>query len=419
MTTLQPARYSRIAIILHWAIAALLLFQIGLGWGLEDLPKGMAQFAGFQFHKSVGIAILVLSLARLIVRLFKPRPAAVVTSKPQALLAGAVHFALYAVMIVGPLTGWIIISTSKIKLQTLLFGTIPLPALPVGQALHEPAESLHGALGTVGVLLIALHVAGALYHHFKREDLLGRMLPSSIITHKAIGIAAGIAIVVGLLAMVAGRTMTFGATSPAPAAVASQEAPTSDVAVEPSEPAVLASPSEIASEAAPGVKAAPWKLEKGGHLGFTAQYSGTAIDGSFARWDSRIVFDPEDLPGSSIKVTIDLSSVQTGDGERDDMLKGESFFGTATNPNAQFASTSIRESGAGRYVANGTLSLHGKTRPMAVRFNLKIDGNRATASGTASLQRLSFGVGQGEWSSTDQIADAVAIDFNLRATKVP
>ncbi|MEL0210519.1 MAG: cytochrome b/b6 domain-containing protein, partial [Novosphingobium sp.] len=139
MTTLRPERYSAIAIALHWAIALLLLFQIGLGWALEDLPKGAVQFAGYQFHKSVGITILLLSLARLVVRLFKARPAPVQDGKAQMMLASAVHVLLYAVMIVGPLTGWIIVSTAKVRLQTMLFGTIPWPDLPVGQAFHEPA----------------------------------------------------------------------------------------------------------------------------------------------------------------------------------------------------------------------------------------------------------------------------------------
>ncbi|MBB3860325.1 cytochrome b561/polyisoprenoid-binding protein YceI [Novosphingobium hassiacum] len=417
MTTLHPARYSLTAIILHWAIAALLLLQIGLGWGLEDLPKGVAQFAGFQFHKSIGITILVLSLARLGIRLVKPRPAPVQDSKPQMWLASAVHFLLYVVMIAGPLTGWIIISTSKIRLQTMLFGTIPLPDLPVGRALHEPAESLHGAIGTVGFVLIVLHIAGALYHHFKREDVIGRMLPAGIATHKGIGVAALIAIVLGGIAVVAGRTMSFGA-SPQPVA-APVDAPASEVAVEPSEDAPLPSPSAIASDVAITAKATPWKLEQGGRLGFTTSYTGDAIKGSFSRWNAAIVFDPADLPGSSIKVTIDLASVESGDGQRDDMLKSDSFFGVATSPNAQFTSTSIREAGAGRYLASGTLSLHGKTRPMTVRFNLRIDGDRATASGSATLPRLAFGVGQGEWSSTEQIPDAVAIEFSLRARRQP
>ncbi|MES2302063.1 MAG: cytochrome b, partial [Pseudomonadota bacterium] len=267
MTELRPARYSLAAIVLHWAIAALLLFQIGLGWALEDLPKGVAQFAGFQFHKSVGIAILLLSAARLAIRLLKARPAPVPASRPQMLLASGVHLLLYAVMILGPLTGWIIVSTAKIRLQTMLFGAIPWPDLPVGAALHEPAEGLHGLLGTVGFLLIVLHVAGALFHHFKREDVIGRMLPAAISSHKAIGIAAAVAVIAGLGVMIAGRSMSFGA---APVSLPSAEASSQPEALAPalaSEPAALSSevaPAALASADSANVKASAWTLGKGG-----------------------------------------------------------------------------------------------------------------------------------------------------------
>lgn len=422
MTTLRPERYSAIAIALHWIIALLLLFQIGLGWALENLPKGAVQFAGYQFHKSVGITILLLSVARLVVRLFKARPAPVQDGKAQMMLASAVHVLLYAVMIVGPLTGWIIVSTAKVRLQTMLFGTIPWPDLPVGQAFHEPAEFLHGALGTVGLALIVLHVAGALYHHFKREDVIGRMLPASIRSHGAIGIAAFAAIALGAGALLCGLFLSFPASKAVPSGVVAtpSDAVSKEAAVEPSA-ASLEAPSQTAvvSEAAESsaAKAAPWKLEKGGRLGFTAEYSGEAIKGSFSRWDATIVFDPEDLPGSSIRATIDLASVDSGDSQRDDMLRSESFFGIGAHPTAQFVSNSIRTVGEGRYVANGTLSLHGQRKPVSLRFMLKIDGDRAAASGSASLQRLSFGVGESEWSATDQLKDAVSVDFTLKAVR--
>lgn len=422
MTTLRPERYSAIAIALHWIIALLLLFQIGLGWALEDLPKGAVQFAGYQFHKSVGIMILLLSVARLVVRLFKARPAPVQDGKAQMMLASAVHVLLYAVMIVGPLTGWIIVSTAKVRLQTMLFGTIPWPDLPVGQAFHEPAEFLHGAPGTVGLALIVLHVAGALYHHFKREDVIGRMLPASIRSHGAIGIAGFAAIALGAGALLCGLFLSFPARKTVPSGVVAtpSDAVSKEAAVEPSA-ASLEAPSQtaVASEAAESsaAKAAPWKLEKGGRLGFTAEYSGEAIKGSFSRWDATIVFDPEDLPGSSIRATIDLALVDSGDSQRDDMLRSESFFGIGAHPTAQFVSNSIRTVGEGRYVANGTLSLHGQRKPVSLRFMLKIDGDRAAASGSASLQRLSFGVGQSEWSATDQLKDAVGVDFTLKAVR--
>ena len=206
-----------------------------------------------------------------------------------------------------------------------------------------------------------------------------------------------------------------------PAPLESASAQAVDAVSSEAAPDVLAEPSESASGvAAIAAEASPWKLEKGGRLGFSAEYSGEAIKGSFSRWDATIVFDPEDLSGSSIRATIDLASVDSGDSQRDDMLRSDSFFGVGSHPTAQFVSSSIRAAGEGRYLANGTLSLHGQRKPMAVRFALKIDGDRATASGNGTLQRLSFGVGEAEWSATDQLKDAVGIDFSLKAVrKVP
>ncbi|HQS70177.1 MAG: cytochrome B [Novosphingobium sp. 28-62-57] len=423
MTAISPSRYASAAIALHWILAILLLFQVGLGGGLEHLPKGVAQFAGYQFHKSVGITILLLSVLRLGVRLARPRPAPVPDGKVQMLAARAVHVLLYAIMIGGPITGWVIVSTAKVRLQTMLFGVVPWPDLPVGQALHEPAEVLHGLLGPMTLALVLLHVAGALYHHFKREDVIGRMLPKAIASRSGISMAAALAVVAGFAALVSGRGMTFAAPVAAPVTEASTATAFEDPLPEASASAPEASasaeePAPAASEeAATTAKASPWALEKGGRLGFTADYSGDAIEGSFGRWDAKIVFDPQDLAGSSIRATIDLASVESGDSQRDYMLKSDSFFGVAIHPTAQFVSTAIREAGPDRYVANGTLSLHGKSRPVALRFSLKITGDTATANGSASLQRLAFGVGEAEWSATDQLKDAVGIDFSFRARR--
>jgi cytochrome b561/polyisoprenoid-binding protein YceI len=403
-----PARYSAAAIALHWALALLLAFQLGLGWRLEDLPKGVAQFTAFQLHKSVGILILLLSLARLLVRFAKPRPP-LAEDKPLAmLLAKAVHALLYVAMIGGPLAGWVLVSTGKVRLQTMLFGTVPWPDLPLGAGWHEPAEVLHAALAWLLAGLIALHVAGALRHHWLRRDYLGRMLLGP-------GWSVGIALAGLVVAYGASTFWTFaGLASVAPVAASAGPVPSPEpVASE--TPSPSPSPSESASPAPD--QASKWVLQGGGRLTFQAVYSGTPVQGSFGKWDADIVFSPEDLANSRIKVTVDLASVNTADSERDEMLRSDSFFAAATHPRATFTATRITARSAGRYVANGTLSLHGQQRPLALNFDLKIDGDVANASGSARLNRLSYGVGSGEWATTDPIADAVSIAFRLKARR--
>jgi cytochrome b561 len=191
MMNQRAIRYSRTAMLLHWALALLLAFQLALGWRLDGLVRGAAQFSGFQLHKSLGITILLLSLGRLAIRLWHRRPPAFADSKWAGWAAKSVHALLYVVMIGGPLTGWILVSTAKVKLPTLLFGVVPWPHLPVGRAWHEPAEGLHAALAWLFVALLVLHVLGALRHQFvKDENILARMIPVALSTRSAAMVAA-------------------------------------------------------------------------------------------------------------------------------------------------------------------------------------------------------------------------------------
>jgi len=434
-----PARYSIAAIILHWTLAALLLFQLSLGWRMEELA-GLSQFAAYQLHKTVGITILLLSLARLAIRIFVPRPATLKTSPALAALAGAVHALLYVVMIGGPITGWIIVSTAPIKVQTLLFGLIPWPHLPLGEGWHDPANAVHGLLGWLFAGLVVLHVAGALRHHILHDDILGRMVPRVWGARSALHAVAVVAVLGAVAAFSVARLLPFGGAAATEQAVAvpqpapelaladnaiaemapQQNAATAGAEAGGEEEAVAtaqAEEDEEESAAAQPEKAMPWQVQSGGRLGFRTEYSGSAIEGGFARWDADIVFSPEDLPGSRISVTVDLASVDSADSQRDDMLRGGDFFETATYPRATFRSSRITHRGDNAYRAAGTLSLHGQQKPVTLDFTLDIEDAKARATGSAQLSRTAFGVGTGQWASTDTIADGVTVTFDFTAQR--
>lgn len=415
----SPVRYSSAAIVLHWLLAGLLLFQLGLGWQLEDLGQGAAAFAAFQLHKSVGIAILLLSLARLSLRIALPPPPPLPDKPATQLLAKAVHWLFYLVMIGGPLTGWILASTARIKVPTLVFGWLPWPHLPLGRGWHEPAEAVHSALGWLLAGLVLLHVGGALRHHWRREDLIGRMLPKAWAAWQTQTVAIAAAMLALGAAFALAQTMPFGrqpAFPETPQPVRPAPTQTAEAAVTPTASPTDAPSAEPSEEpTAQALPAALWQVEPGGRLNFRADYSGSPIDGSFKRWDARITFAPGDLAGSSIRVSVDLGSVDTADGERDEMLRSDSFFNIAAHPTAVFTSRAIRHRGGDRYEAAGTLAMHGATVPLTLPFTVTIDGNRAAASGTARLRRTAFGVGSGQWADTGTIADGVAISFRLKA----
>lgn len=413
----MPAqRYSHSAIALHWLIALLLAFQIALGWALEG-NNSPELFARYQLHKSVGITILLLSLARLAIRFLTPRPPASEGPAWTRALAATVHALFYLVMILGPVTGWLLVSTAKVQVPTLLFGIVPWPHLPVGRIWHEPAEAIHGAMAWLAIGLFLLHIVGALrYQWLLGKPELQRMIPFA--RGKAVGAAIGaIALVAG--AMVAGKFVHAdkprAAAEKVAAPLAAAPAAASAVEAEPEKPEEAETIEADTEETTQPL--ADWTVASGGRLGFTARWNGEAVDGRFDRWRAAIRFSPDDLPKSTIRVTVDLASADTGDGQRDDSLKGSDFFDTGAHPNAVFTARDIRHLGGDKYEARGTLELRGTSKPATLRFTLRIDGNHARVAGTARIDRTAFGVGQGEWAATDAIAAGVDIAFSFNAAR--
>jgi cytochrome b561 len=179
-------RYGLVAMLLHWLIAALIVGMLALGLTMVRLTPGSAlQFELYQLHKSIGITILALSLVRLGWRLGNPTPPLPAAMAPwERMLARATHVGFYGLMVALPLSGWMMVSASAWNIPTMLFGVVHLPHLPVLSTLEnkKPVEDVlkevHELLGWSILLLLALHVAGALKHHLMlKDDVLVRMLP--------------------------------------------------------------------------------------------------------------------------------------------------------------------------------------------------------------------------------------------------
>ncbi len=179
-------RYSAVAILLHWLIAVLILANLLLGWRMGYL-KGLAQFDMFQLHKSIGITVLLLSVARLGWRIVNPPPPLLVPMRTwERRAAGATHWLFYGLIIGMPLTGWAMVSVSAYNIPTLLWKTLPWPHIGFLHALDAAGKAqveaigggLHFYMALGGVALIALHVAAALKHQFiARDGVLGRIVP--------------------------------------------------------------------------------------------------------------------------------------------------------------------------------------------------------------------------------------------------
>ena len=172
------ARYRPIVVLIHWLTAALLVWQIYLGFTFHDMPRGPARMEMFAWHKTVGATILVLALVRLAVRLMNPPPPyPEELAKWERALAVWTHRLFYFLLIALPLTGLAAASgRAEDGTVPLLFG-IWLPAIP-GIGEENPFGDVHELLVFATIALLALHVAGALKHQFiDRGPSADRMWP--------------------------------------------------------------------------------------------------------------------------------------------------------------------------------------------------------------------------------------------------
>lgn len=164
--------------------------------------------------------------------------------------------------------------------------------------------------------------------------------------------------------------------------------------------------------------AAPWKVDYAkSRLGFTVQWSNEPFSVVFRRWNADINFDPSDLAHAHSVVMVDIASETSDEPDFDSGLKGAQGFETSRFPAARFESTRFARQSAERYVAEGTLTIRGISRPITLPFTLVLADGTAHMTGTAHVLRTDFGLGQGEWAAPAPVAHDVAITVDLTATR--
>jgi cytochrome b561 len=158
--------------IMHWVMAALVLGTLLLGVTMVQVVRDPAErFELTQTHKSIGVAILLLALVRLCLRIRASAPVAEPAAPLLILAAKAVHIALYVLLLAMPLSGWLMASTTPVRVPTSVFGLFDLPyPLEPDFAMYRFARGIHVASAIALASLIALHVAAALVHSLLWRD---------------------------------------------------------------------------------------------------------------------------------------------------------------------------------------------------------------------------------------------------------
>ncbi|WP_425045417.1 cytochrome b/b6 domain-containing protein [Primorskyibacter sp. S87] len=392
--------YGSVTKTFHWLTVLLIFSVIPLGLVANNLAHHVrdpaitpseAEIARaaflFSMHKTLGVTIFFVALARISWALIQPKPGLLnADNKPEAFAAETVHWLLYGSLLLVPLTGWIHHSaTTGFAPIWWPFGQ-SLPFVPKHEPLAETFASLHMIFERVLVVALFLHIAGALKHHvIDRDSTLRRMLPGpsdaptpqeqkhSLLPLGAAIVAWGVALGIGT---------GFGMFAPGHSTATSQSATLEAVRSD-------------------------WQVTEGS-LGFKISQMGSEVDGQFADWTAAITFDEPDAPGPAgeVDVTIAITSLTLGSVTQQAM--GADFFDAAQFPTASFvAQIEKTESG---YIATGPLTLKGQSVPVTLPFDLELDGDTARMTGQTWLQRLDYGIGA---SLKDESSVGFAVDVSI------
>lgn len=364
------------------------------------------QMTVIMLHKSFGMTVLGLVILRLIWRFIHPPPPPLASHAPwEKILSKLVHLLLYLAMIGMPVSGWVMTSAAEYPVN--FFGLFDIPMIaPKDEGLAGLAAELHEYFAFMLYAAIGLHFLGAAKHHIIDKDITLRRMGGNT---AFIGIGALLLLVISYFV----ADKLFFAAAP------HDHSTHSHAPVAAAEPNGTSIATSIAKD--PDL----WIINpETSYIRFTFKQYGQDVQGQFADFKGRIIFDPEDLESAEADIMIDTNSITTGSDSRDDQAKSDEWFGVEEYPLSVFKTESFTHIEANQYTARGNLTIRGETLPIVLPFSLDIteteDGTQQAAMiSQISLMRLDFGVGQGEWEAEDAIADEVAIDIVVNASRAP
>jgi len=389
---MNGTKYSNTTKVFHWLTAFMIIAIVPLGAVGNRLPidtdaQVVTKTLVFSMHKTLGVAVFIVALLRICYAMTQTKPAGLHPDrKTETLLAEIVHWLLYISLVVVPLSGWIHHSASAIAAPIWIPFAGSLPFVSQNPTVADLFGGLHWLWSKIMVAAIALHVAGALKHHFiDRDATLRRMWFGNSAPAASRSNASRIPALIAsaIFAAVAGfgaATGMLGHNKPAA---------TNLVAV-----------------------ASDWTVTEG-TIGITVKQLGNDVSGSFDDWVSVIAFDENAAAiAGTVQTTISIGSLSLGTVTSQAM--GNDFFDQAQFPNAVFAADLIRDGGA--YVADGTLTIKGIDVPVSMPFSVTVQGNKATMTGAVQLDRRDFAIGD-SMADEANLGFAVDVQISLQAVR--
>ena len=165
------------------------------------------------------------------------------------------------------------------------------------------------------------------------------------------------------------------------------------------------------------VQAAPYQavqLEKS-KISFSFKQMGVGMDGHFAKFSPQLSFDPAKTEQTKASIEIDLASIDTGSGEADQEVVGKSWFNTSAFPKAVFVAKQVKQTAPNVYDVLGTLTIKGHARDVKFAMKHAPQGKLGILTGSFTLQRADYAIGEGMWSKFDVVANDILVSFQITA----
>lgn len=438
------SRYNGIAKGFHWVSALIVLGLLPLGFYMTSIKFSPLMTDLYAWHKSFGTLLLFIVALRIVWRFAKGTPPHLEShARWEVALAKLVHVLLYIGLIGMPVSGWLM--TSFGQFPHAFFGFNIPPITPKNQSLYHLMGDLHEIFAYALIGGILLHAAGAIKHHIIDKDItLKRMLPETAPKSGAIIVVFVLLVSMSLsagfyvkkavkkaqykesgtvaVASVSEAETAEDVTIPAGSEVHVHEDGTTHIHHSHDENHDQAQQNTAApDDAVQGNDIQSWAIvTEESAVGFDATTEGAAFSGNFNEFSGRIDFDPENLAQSRAEITVNIASVSTGGESRDGYMMDAAWLNEDKFPTAQFVSEDFTKTDDNAYEAAGTLTLRGVSLPVVFPFTLDISGEGADrvakAAGAFTINRLDYGVGEGDWADEKTASHAIKITVAITAT---
>jgi cytochrome b561/polyisoprenoid-binding protein YceI len=432
-------KYGNVAQFLHWSIAFVVIGLLALGLYMEGLPFSPEKLQLYNLHKSFGFLVLFFVVLRILWRMGHPPPPEPATRKKyEMILAGSMYAFFYVALIVMPLSGWIMSAAADFPMP--FFGLFTMPDLVAGQDkdIFGLMRQIHGWGAYLLIAAIMLHVAAGFKHQFFDHDrTLNRMLPQKPWLFFGSILAALI-----LISAAYNATYMFDASKLMGQVIATLPDATDSaghnslveahalngIALEEKALSVqngimtlddAAVQSNDATKGTDGAKqVSSWSIvEPDSSVTFSGTVENVTFEGKFGALSGDILFDPDNLTQSRVNVSVDVTKIDSGSYERDEAMKNPLWFAPDQYPVARFEAKDFILVGTNQYEAKGALTIRDVTLPLTVPFNLNIEGDVALMTADFAINRIDFGVGQGDWVDTKVVANEVMVTIKIKADR--